>query len=249
MTYAMVRVRPARLSLDDVRPGRPACIPTWSAGWSPWACSTPLGTPPAAVVLARPARRRSAGCSGCAPGFALNYAAIGARHRSARPDRRPRGALRQRPTAREADHGPEPADPEVAGSAARRADQGAALRAHRGRRRAPAARAARPARRARPARCSRQAGADPAGCARSWRPSSAAARGSAGPGAAPGPGRRHPAAVPPAGRRRAGGQPAQGRVRLRRAPDPGHARAEGRDHRPAACCPGGADQGRRSWRR
>ena len=41
---------------------------------------------------------------------------------------------------------PHQADPENPGGAARRADQGAALRAHRGRRRASAARAARPAR-------------------------------------------------------------------------------------------------------
>ena len=46
--------------------------------------------------------------------------------------------------------GHEPPDPEVAGGAARRADQGVALRPHRGRRGAPPARPARPARRAGP---------------------------------------------------------------------------------------------------
>ena len=84
---------------------------------------------------------------------------------------------RTAPTIREARRGHEPADPEVPGSAARRADQGAALRPHRGRRRAPAARTARPARRA-GAAAARAGRRRPRRAARQSRPSWRGGRGS-----------------------------------------------------------------------
>ena len=103
------------------------------------------------------------------------------RHRSARPDRGTRERRCGAPDGPEADHGPEPPDPEVTGSAARRADQGAALRAHRGGRRAPAAGPARPARRHRAAAARPGRARTPSRLRPRWRPSLPAARGSAAP--------------------------------------------------------------------
>ena len=170
-----------------VRPGhRPPPRPGPPAGGAraarrrhatrPGGCGSPRRS---CAAMARVQRLRA--------GFGLNYAALGLvidlLDRIAALEAAARASL---PTHRRLARGPEPADPEVAGGAARRADQGAALRAHRGRRRAPAAGPARPARRPRARGCSRRPAPTPTGCAPTWRPSWPAARGSAGPGAAPG---------------------------------------------------------------
>ena len=190
-----------------------------------------------AVVLARPARRR-----GPHPAAARRPVA-----QLRRPRPRPRPARPHRPTSRRpfatardehrrppVDH--EPADPEVPGGPARRPDQGAALRAHRGRRRAPAAGPARSTRGARAPAARARPAPTRTGCAPSSRPSSSRRPRVSGPGAAPGPGLRHPAAVPAARHRRARGQAAQGRVRLGRAPADRPARGGHAAPPPAGCC-------------
>ena len=113
------------LGLLDAEPRRRAAI-----------CGSPVRSSP---TVARIQRLRAGLCA------QLRRARAGAR--PARPHRRAGG--RTAPAiagSRRIDRGHEPADPEVAGGPARRADQGAAVRAHRGRRRAPAAGPARPAR-------------------------------------------------------------------------------------------------------
>ena len=126
------------------------------------------------------------------------------------------------------DDGPEHADPEDAGGPPRRADEGPALRPHRGRRRAPAAGPARPAATAWSRACSSGPRSTPRRSARRSSASSRAGR-----------------ACPARARRRArcyvsrrstscstragGGRAAQGRVRLRRARAAGDARRRGPD--------------------
>ena len=134
----------------------------------------------------------------------------------------------------EVTHGPEQADPEVPGGPARRADQGAALRPHRGGRRAPAARAARRAGRPDPAPAhapGRRRGALRAALERQLegRPRVS------GPGG-PGPGATSRGRYAAARRRRAGGAAAQGRVRLGRAPRARDGRDRRRDRRRAGSC-------------
>ena len=98
-----------------------------------------------ALVLPERARR---GGPDAAPARGLRAQLRGHRagHRPARPDRDTRSGPTRRPAPRKVNMDPSHLTQKSAGSAPRRADQGAPLRAHRGRRRAPAAGAARPGR-------------------------------------------------------------------------------------------------------
>ena len=231
---------PARAS-DDVRPRcRPASRPGPPARRPRPARRRARTRPASCWFPPGPARRRGPRSSGCAPASRSTTPPSGSSLRPARPHRRARGRpARPVPdlaTEERAD-GPEPADPEVPGGAARRADQGAALRPHRGRRRAPAARAARPARgpgapaaaagrrRPRPAReptLEAELDRRPAG----QRPGRRARARSSSPSGWPGCSTR-------AEQR---GQAAQGRVRLGRAPRSSPCSTRARRPRPAGCC-------------
>ena len=185
--------RPYRLSLDSYalvdrrasRPGPPPGRPR-AARSHPRRAGAPVvrplpgegdGPDPAAARWPRPQLRRPR------PG-----------RRPARPDRRAGEDATANRHDEEALHGHEQTDPEVAGGAARRPDQGAALRPHRGRRRAPAARPARPARGLGRRRCSPRPAPTRTGCATTLEAELGRRPRVSGPGADARAGARHPAA-------------------------------------------------------
>ena len=117
-------VRTARTQLDALRRTLPGCIRTWCAGWSRSASLDAGSDPRRAVVRPSQLARTVARIQRLRAGLGTQLRRDRARARPARPDRRARSRV-----SREGGHhrGHEPADPEVAGGAARRADQGPAL--------------------------------------------------------------------------------------------------------------------------
>ena len=201
--------------------------------------------PDRAAAASRPARSPGPrGSSGCAPGSASTTPPIGLvldlLDRIAELESGRRAHARRHGGA---DDGPEPADPEVAGGSARRADQG---RCGSGTPRSTASICCWPcstSRRGWCRGCWRRPGADPDCCVSRLEEELARRPRVSGPGADAGPGVRHPAAGPAAGRGGAGGQAAQGRVRLRRAPAVALLEEGPAQRRRAAAARAGADPG------
>ena len=171
VTVYPLLVRPDRQLSQAEFARRSGLHPELCAAWSPSACCTRPATPGVSCGSRSASSPRSAGSSGCAPGSrsttprsawsstcSTGSASSNSRcARSAPRTMRPEGGSlmdlnRLTQKSQEALHDAQ--------------TQGAALRPHRGRRRAPAARAARPARRARAPAARREAGADAGPAAR-----------------------------------------------------------------------------------